>query len=64
MALSPKCPEGFEWLPQFGNGKSCFKITEHNPVECNPSCYYDLTIVDIDLSPKFETTKLQIYDYF
>ena len=50
MALSPKCPEGFEWLPQFGNGKSCFKITEHNPVECNPnsqtSCYYDLTIAD------------------
>ena len=50
MALSPKCPEGFEWVPQFGNGKSCFKRTEHNPVECNPnsptSCYYDLTITD------------------
>ena len=50
MALSPKCPEGFEWVPQFGTGKSCFKRTEHNPVECNPNsptdCYFDLTIAD------------------
>ena len=50
MALPPKCPEGFEWVPQFGNGKSCFKRTEENPIECNPnsptSCYYDLTITD------------------
>ena len=50
MALSPKCPEGYKWLPEFGDGKSCFKITDL-VVEYNPGSpttgYRDLTIADL-----------------
>ena len=27
MALSPNCPPGYKWIPQFGQGRSCFKRT-------------------------------------
>ena len=51
MSLSPKCPEGFNWVPLYGNGKSCFKQTENVIVECAPAtptqCYYDITIADM-----------------
>ena len=26
MTLKPTCPDGYEWVSQFGTGSSCFKI--------------------------------------
>ena len=50
MAVSPKCPMGFTWLPLYGKGKSCFKVV--GPItekidDLATQTYSDVTIADM-----------------
>ena len=35
MAVKPNCPEGYTWLPAYGQGRSCFKIVGSDNGEFN-----------------------------
>ena len=49
MAVKPNCPEGYTWVPEIGQGKSCFRI--HGPIfDPNPASpndgQWDVTTAD------------------
>ena len=50
MSLPPKCPPGFTWVPAYGRGKSCFRITNIEEFHYSGSSHRDITKADLKCS--------------
>lgn len=58
MALKPNCPEGYAWLPAYGQGRSCFKIVGPDSKEFNVAnklCLKDKTRLATPMSLSDQT---------
>ena len=51
MANAPKCPEGFQWAPSVGIGRSCFKITP--PILASTTLFNNEMLYDVTIADKF-----------